>query len=148
MKNQRDSFRVSMHLFFPSILLLAAVSFADDAAKPDSKTGVWVGKSTPGVQVKVDTVSHGVSVTLNKDKDQILKSIGITFFDANGNRTALELKAADPWSEPGINPDLSQTHFTGSLSPAAQSFVGFEIQIPFGSDSPSIIRSEDLKKSN
>jgi hypothetical protein len=120
-------------------LLITTTCAADD---------VWLGNLAPGVQVKVDEVSLGVAVTLDKDKDQIPKSIGITFFDVNGNKTALELKAVDPWTDPGPNPGSPQTRFSGTLSPAAQSFIGFEIQIPLGSEAPTFVRSEDLKRSN
>ena len=132
--------------FLTIVLFLATICFADDASKLASKAGVWVGGSNPGVQVKVDAISNGVTVTLNKDKDQTPQSVGITFYDTNGNGTALELKSTGPWL--WTNPAIYHTQFSGTLSPAAQSFIGFELQIPFGSDNPRIIRSDDLQKSN
>lgn len=135
------------YLFFVFISLLAAIGFADDATKSASKTQLWIGQTTPSLQVKLDMMTRGIAVTL-PNKDQNPKSIGITLFDANGNRTNLELKAVAPWQGLGVNPELSQTHFSGTLSPSNQAFIGFELQIPFGSESPIIIRSEDLKKSD
>jgi len=142
-----------MRRFYSARLLIACLSltatcFAGDTATPACKSGVWVGNSAPVSQVKVDPTSHGVAVTVNKDKDQVPNSIGITFFDANGNKTALELKAVDPWWEPGFTPGSTQTRFSGTLGPSAQSFIGFELQIPFGSEAPTVVRSEDLKKTD
>lgn len=126
----------------------SSTGFTDDAtSKPATKAKVWVSNSAHQVRVKVDPSKNGIAVTMNKGKDQIPKSIGITFFDANGNSTAVELKTVEPPAEMPNAPS-SQASYAGDLSPSAQSFVGFELRIPLGSDSPTIIHSDDLKRTD
>ena len=53
----------------------------------------------------------------------------------------VELKALD-----SANENSSHGSYTGALSPAAQSRMGIEFRVPFGTGSDTILRSEDMKK--
>ncbi len=129
-----------MSFLFLALFSLTGLTWAAD------KPSVWIGDNTPGVKVKVNQNTKGVEVTLNKDNDHLPKSVGITFFDEKGNRTTLELKAMEPWTDPAKIPNPNMPQFVGALSSSNQSFTGFELSIPFGSDSKKIIRSQDLRK--
>src|SRR5690242_9500032 len=60
------------------------------------KMGTWESKSEEGSKVKVKMHHSGVTVTVNKDKDHVPKSIGMTFYDENGKKTNVQLQAVDP----------------------------------------------------
>lgn len=50
------------------------------------------------------------------------------WYEDENQRSSFQLKAINPWSEPGVNPP--------ALDPAAQSFLGFELQLPFEPQAP------------
>jgi hypothetical protein len=125
------------------ILLSGLVAYADSSVKSLDRSEVWVMNGPPGLALKLDPVYHVIDVTLLKDLDQLPTSIGVTLFDSNGGSTLLELKALDV---EGLN--SYRGAYSGVLSPTAQSVIGFEIRIPFGSGSDTILRSEDMNKLN
>ena len=130
-----------MRSLFALSLLIAVFSFAGETTFADSPPRVWEGTAAAGTTVKVVTQSKGVNVTVNRDQDRVPTSVGITFFNASGKATTLELKGVDL----RLDPAASRGMYSGSLPPSARSFVGFELQIPFGARTR--IRSQDLKSS-
>ena len=133
-----------MRTFYTILSLLFILSArADSLGKftDSSDSDIWVMSSPPALTVKVDPVYHMIDVTLLKDQDQLPTSIGVTLFDSNGDSTLLELKALENSSD-----DSSHRAYSGSLSPSAQSVIGFEIRIPFGTGSATILKSQDMKK--
>ena len=108
-------------------ILVAALSLA---ATENSKT--WTDKNGRGFKVKFDPVHHGVDVFLDKDAQTLPQSIGMTFYQPNGQATSIRLRAIEP------------SRFSGTYGPTAQSFVGFEIQIPVGSEKSTLVKSEEL----
>jgi len=104
--------------------------------------GVWVGNKPSSMRVKVNPADSGVVVSLDRDKGPLPPSIGITFFDERGNQTAINLKAETPPLDASLRPGT----YSGALTPSAQSFVGFEIQIPLGGKSKTVVNSNDMHK--
>ena len=133
-------------LFTVFTLSTTTLGWSDEPAT----SGVWDVAAPIGAQVRVDAQTKGVSVTLKRDKDQIPQSIGITFISASGKRYMTELKAVDRMIEAGA----PEAQFSGSLSPNAASFIGFEIQIPFQLPArkkslraaPTILRSNQMTR--
>ena len=132
-----------MRFIFPIILFFSLSCFANIVMTPPVRNIIWEGTTDPRVQVQVDPTINDIVVSLNKDKDLVPKSIGIVFYDIKGDSTILELKTIDPVPDPSS----SMAHFSGTLSPAAQSFIGFEIHIPFETQT-TVIHSSELKKLN
>ena len=122
-----------------------AAAAADHSPKQSFSSGTWASETPSRVQVKIHPAGKGVDVIVNKDKDQLPLSLGITFFNAEGKPTSIELKTID------ASRDASLYHgnweaMPESLSPNAQSFVGFEIRIPFGFKPVKVLRSEFMEK--
>ena len=115
------------------ILSLATNLFAAEALE---KPGFWVREQPPRMSVKVDNVRRYIDVSLVKEQDLMPRSIGITFFDPKGVPTLVELKPLEG----------ATGHYQGALDPSAQSSMGFEVQIPFGSKTPKRFKSSELKK--
>ncbi|MBL7713872.1 MAG: hypothetical protein JNL01_00305 [Bdellovibrionales bacterium] len=134
-------------LFLGFVCGFSVITGVSPTAWAIQKSQTWVGQNPAGLQVQFDSKTSGIAVTIPQ-KDDNPKSLTITLLDAKGNKTHLELKAMDPWQMPGVDRQIARTHFSGTLSPANQSFVGFEIRIPLGSDAPVVVRSKDLKKTN
>jgi len=130
-------------IFATLAVLFTFVARADTKARltGNSEPDIWMMSSPPALSVKVDPAYHLIDITLLKDQDQLPTSIGVTLFDANGGSTVLELKALET-----VETDPTRVTYSGVLSPAAQSVIGFEIRIPFGTGSATILRSEDMKK--
>ncbi|HTL11029.1 MAG TPA: hypothetical protein VL588_00995 [Bdellovibrionota bacterium] len=128
--------------------VLAALGIAAHAAPPPSATStgtsVWSGGSSPEVQVTVDHKTNGVTVKMSKYSEKKPRSLNILFFDDKGQSTAVELKATEPATLPGVPKGVPEANYAGAMSPAAQSFVGFEIRIPLGGRQPTVLRSQDL----
>jgi len=99
------------------------------SAENDDNTWVPTQKDSPVMQVQVYPAANGVHIHLNRTaKQKLPKSIGFTVIDQNGNRRDVELKAVDRWHDP----ENLDGGFTGKMPTARdQSFVGFEIRIPF-----------------
>ncbi len=131
--------------FLPSLigLISCSVLAADGASSPSLSDGTWT-QTSPAVQIRIRS-KKGVEVTLHENKT-LPKSIGVTFFDAEGKPTTLELRAADHAREPNRYSGPWKSVTSGGLNADAQSFVGFEIRIPFGSKSPQVLRSQFMKK--
>jgi hypothetical protein len=137
---------------FSFFILISTVN-AGEAPKNLKEGGTWVSDESPKVKVKLDpakpslkqqsaTQGQGVHVFLNKSEGKNPASIGMTFVDAAGKKTYVELKAADPMKFP--------TRYEGASSATAdsrsQSYIGFELKIPFGSTKSTVLKSEDLHK--
>jgi len=130
-----------MHYIFIIIFFISKICFANEDLKQIYKDGLWEGIKDSSMQVKVDTTTNGVTVTLNKNKYQMQKSITFSFFDLSGKKNSIKLTALDPL----LDPSMFLIHYTGRLN-EQQSFISFEIQIPLGSTKSQIIRSSELKK--
>lgn len=122
---------------------------AAESQKSLKDGGTWVSDKAPKVKVKLEpahqgvkqSLNQGVHVSMNKGGEQNPPSIGITFVDANGKKTYVELKAVDPFKFPTQYETSSAT-----VNSRAQSFIGFELKIPFGSEKSTVLKSEDLRK--
>lgn len=114
------------------------------AGTPESAPSsiTWENLKIPETHVQLDSFRQKVNVTLKKESYEFPRSIGITFFDAQGNKTELELKALSP----PYDPNAHIGHYSGALSARSAPFVGFEIKIPFGSTSHKILRSNEFKR--
>jgi len=128
-------------LFMMFILTAQADNLGRLSSRNDATSDIWMMSSPPALTVQVDPVYHMIDITLLKDQDQLPTSIGVTLFDSEGGSTLLELKALEPSTA-----DSTRSTYSGVLSPSAQSVIGFEIRIPFGTGSATILRSEDMKK--
>lgn len=122
-------------------LLICTSSFASEFLIKEMKGGSWEVKESklkiPRLRVDVDPKIPNVSVEFNKPNKTEPKSIGITFFDSQGNKTVVKLKAMDRSQHP--------LKYQAPLS-KAESFVGFELKIPYVSAKPTIIHSSDMKE--
>lgn len=138
---------MNIQLIYSSIiaLLLLSASPSPVRAEPASTQTpsiTWENLKVPEMNVQFDSFRQKVNVTLKKETLEYPRSIGITFFDADGNKTEVELKALSPL----YDPNARLGHYSGALSARSAPFVGFEIKIPFGSTSHKIIKSTEFKK--
>ncbi|MEO5971287.1 MAG: hypothetical protein ABIQ95_15280 [Bdellovibrionia bacterium] len=143
-----------MHRELLSVLfvsLIALSSSAEESRRTLKEGGIWESTKPPKVKVKLDPASQGVREEMsqgvhvsinNKGSDRNPSSIGINFVDSKGKKTYVELKAVDPMKDP------AQYEGSSSATPRAssQSFIGFELRIPFGSTQSTVLKSEDLDR--
>ena len=132
------------------LIAFSLLTRAEESHKTLKEGGTWVSTQPPKVKVKLDpvnqgvkqSVNQGVHVSLNKGGEQNPSSIGITFVDASGKKTYVELKAANPLQIP----TQYEGESTATAGSRAQSYVGFELKIPFGSEKSTVLKSEDFHK--
>lgn len=130
-------------LFTSFVVLSSLVASAATSHQSQDHSEVWVMTAPPGLSVKLNSDHRIIDITLPGDESQLPPSIGVTLFSSDGGQTFLELKSVDPSGGASGRGDYS-----GVLSPAAQSVMGFEIRIPFGEDSSTTLKSEDMVKLN
>ncbi len=122
------------------VIWMASLSAVAQESDLNPRTvGTWQSKGVPEVRVEVLSVEKSadrtVELSLIKPSDSAPQSIGITFLNTDGSRRLIELKAMDPAQTP--------VRYQGSLS-KAESFVGFEIKIPFKSQKAKLLRSKQM----
>ena len=111
------------------------------------KQGEWKDKKASNVHVQLDEGKRVIHVTVQKDEKSRPKSLLITFFDKQGHSFPTELKAENPLNHAGYVPGGPESHFAGDLREAGQSYVGFEIKIPFGPKKAEVLKYQDFEKS-
>lgn len=116
---------------FLALAPLRVLGDSPDKAGPHG--GVLVGNESHQVELSLDSSHKKVDVYVLKSPDQPPESIGLTLLDANGNRRVFELKALEGPAQP--------TQYHGTLGPGEQSFIGFEVRIPFQSDPSAVFKS-------
>lgn len=126
--------------YWISVALAAFVLMAHSEAGETSTVGPHGGIiATSGkekVEVSIDQSKKKVHVYVIQKTKEFPGSIGIALRNDKGQETVLELKTIDP--------DRNPLHYSTSLVGGNQSFVGFEIKIPFGRQPPLIFRSHSL----
>jgi hypothetical protein len=111
------------------------------------KQGEWKDKKASNVHVQLDDGRRVVHVSVQKDEKSRPKSLLITFFDKQGHSFPMELKAENPLNHAGYLPGGPEGHFAGDLREAGQSYVGFELKIPFGHEKAEVLKYDDFEKS-
>lgn len=139
-------FVLNLVMFVSSALAVGPSLVTASPTPTHSAKRVWVGHTDPGVRIQVDQVSHGVAVTVEGGEGNTPKAVDITFYGSDGQMTWMQLQAVHPGVRVGQGHGPTQAQYSGVLSQAAESFVGFELKIPFGGTTAAkTIRSEDLK---
>ncbi len=122
------------------ISLMTPVLTLSESSGPHGGTVV----SAAGQQMEVSIVSSMASsetkvhVYVLKRNKTFPGAIGISLLDSKGNKTLLELKTIDPNQHPLL--------YSNSLTGGSQSYVGFELKVPFKKEKPLVIHSTDLVK--
>jgi hypothetical protein len=98
--------------------------------------------SSPEARVVVDEAKRSVVVSVERDRARIPRAVGFRIFHADGGTVDVQLQAIDPRDDRHGVP----ARFSGTFSPYAGSFVGFELKIPLDSTRTSVIRSEQMKR--
>lgn len=130
-----------MNYFMSCLALFVVSEFAIGSEFPVHQLsgGVWeVPKSKvelPKLRLDIDPKKKNISVTFQPGNKTEARSIGITLFDSEGNKTEIELKAMDRTQDP--------FRYQAPLD-KAESFVGFELKIPFTSPKAKTIKSADM----
>jgi len=121
--------------FLSSLLVMAPTSgLADGPNKTGPHGGVLLGNDSQQVELSIDPAHSSADVYVIKGQKQFPDSIGLTVLDAVGNRRVFELKALESNA-------ASSPQFHGSLDASQQSYVGFEIRIPFTTEPPATLKS-------
>lgn len=106
-----------------------------ESPKPGHLEGAWVAQGVPKIRVEVDSGKKKVQLSLIKPTNRAPRSVGLTFIDSQGNKRLIELRA--------LSPEADQIRYQATLS-KAESFIGFEVKIPFSSQKPTVIKSEEM----
>jgi len=122
--------------------IVLALAFAQSVSGKDSATnaqagphgGVVLSGSGQSVEVSLDPVQSKVNVYVIKSTKEFPKSIGLSLRDSKGKVKQLELQT--------ILPDTNPVQYSTSLVGGSQSYMGFEIKIPFRNEPHLILKSK------
>lgn len=101
--------------------------------------GVVMSNSGQQVEVSIDSNKKRVHVYVLKRTKDFPGAIGISLKDSFGRNTNLELKTSNPKNDP--------IQYSTPISGGSQSYVGFELKIPFQREKPLIFTSPDQDSS-
>ncbi len=126
---------IKTYKVFFYLMMMPASAFA---ASPGPHGGTLVHGGGQKMEVAIDSAQNKVHVYVLKRSKTFPGAIGISLLDSQGNKTLLELKTIDPEKNP--------LQYSTSLTGGNQSYVGFELKIPFKKEKPLVIESADLVK--
>ena len=118
------------------LIWMCALLISFSSARADE---TWTDRLDPALSVRLR--GRAVTLTMKPSTEPVPPSVGITFFDQNGGRRTVELKALSPDRKTSGGSDLLR--FEGPWYPVTQSYIGFEIRIPLGTDTGKVIHSSD-----
>lgn len=97
--------------------------------------GVLVGDENHEVELSIDQGRSTVDVYVIRGQNQFPDSLGLSLLDSSGNKRLLELRATQSPSQ------ALPLQYHGQLEPGQQSYVGFELKIPFALEPAAIFKS-------
>ena len=142
MNNKKPCSRLIISTIASTIAMYLGLLSGSARAVDQSTLGAHGGKVLSSghgsVEVKLDRPSGQVSVYLSR-KEEHPDGVVITFFNQGQPPFSLELKALTP--EKG-----GAVAYQGQLNPNQQSYIGFELKIPFPRGRTEIIRDLPVEK--
>lgn len=105
---------------------------AEDAQGPHG--GILLSQDGQNVEFSVDASKKRVQVYVLKRTKDFPGAIEVSLKDQNGKSRKIQLKSIDPNRDP--------LHYYTSVTGGSQSYVGFEIRIPFRKEPPMVLKSD------
>ncbi len=114
-----------------SVSLFSGVGLAEETEK-GPHGGVLMHSAGQSVEVSVD--QKRVQVYVLKRTKNFPGAIAVSLKDSEGRSRELQLKTIDPTRDPIL--------YSTPIDGGSQSFVGFEVRIPFKKERPLVIKSK------